>query len=265
MRESLIGQKFGLLTVVESAPDYITPKGAKVPMWKCVCECGNEVITRGSSLKNGHTKGCGQKHRRYEDLTGKKFGRLIVLRRGEDEILSNGNRQLRWRCRCDCGTERDLRAGTLKSGSSLSCGCYKYEQLSENAKHGFGISNAEKIVNKYLQLRTLYYEPQKIYVDLRSESGYPLSYDFLVYKDGVPYLLIECQGVHHYKPVEYFGGEKQFEVQCKNDMLKRNYAVQHGLLLLEIPYTYKSEKSIVQLLNATLGSEQKGLFDCECS
>ena len=27
--------------------------------WRCICECGNEKVIRGSDLKNGHTKSCG--------------------------------------------------------------------------------------------------------------------------------------------------------------------------------------------------------------
>ena len=334
MKENLVGQTFGLLTVIDEAPDYVNPgNGARMPQWKCRCVCGAEVITRGSSLKSGHTKGCGQKHRRVEDMTGKRFGKLMVIERAPDRINKGGTKHVMWKCkcdcgnetivrgtslrnghtrscgcvhseaamgigldditgqkfgrwtvlyengrlkeprgrlvplwhcRCDCGEERDLRAGTLKSGLSLSCGCFKYERLSELASQGFGISKAEQIVNDYLRDLGVYYEPQKIYDDLRSERGYPLSYDFLVYSNGLPWLLIECQGKQHYEPVEYFGGEKQFKVQQKNDRLKRKYAVKIGLPLLEIPYTCKSNESIVQLLRPYFSDEQKGQFGYEC-
>lgn len=323
-KENLIGQKFGLLTVVGPADDYVTPKGYKVSMWKCQCECGAEVVTRGTFLKNGHTKGCGQKHRKYEDLVGKKFGKLTVLERVSNEILSNGHTQIKWRCqcecgnevvtrgtslknghtrscgcahsdgamgvgliditgqkfgrwtvlyengrlkdpcgkivplwhcRCDCGEERDLRAGTLKAGLSLSCGCFKYERLMLGESRGIRISRAEKIVSEFLQSYNVYYEPQKIYTDLRGKKGYPLSYDFLVYQNGQPFFLLECQGIQHYMPVDFFGGEKQFLVQKSNDKIKRRYAISKGIPLYEIPYTCKTEESIIQLLKLYLGLE----------
>lgn len=28
-------------------------------MWKCQCDCGNEIIVRPDSLTSGHTKSCG--------------------------------------------------------------------------------------------------------------------------------------------------------------------------------------------------------------
>lgn len=34
----------------------------------------------------------------------------------------------RWRCRCDCGNIRDVRADDLKSGNSKSCGCIQREK-----------------------------------------------------------------------------------------------------------------------------------------
>ena len=314
----LTNQRFGHLLVVERADDYVTPKGDHFEQWRCLCDCGKSVITRTYSLLSGHTKGCGQKHRRYEDLTGRVFGKLTVLNQGDDEVTKSGTRHIRWncrcecgettlvrgtslrsghtsackscgrrdanlgkhviditgqkygrwtvlyengrvkeprgryvklwRCRCECGEERDLQAGTLKQGLSLSCGCFKYERLSEIVKQGVRSSNLERIVNAYLTNRDVYYESQKIFPDLRGDSGYPLSYDFLVYTNGHPDVLIECQGRQHYEPVEYFGGQERFEVQQKNDAIKRKYASDHGLRFLEIPYTV-SENTIIQLLN----------------
>lgn len=320
-REDLTGRTFGLLTVIGPASDEISSTGRRQPRWKCKCVCGAEVITRAGSLKSGHTKGCGQKHRRVEDLTGQKFGKLTVIERATDYLNRDGTKYIQWlcqcecgnktivratslknghtqscgclhhdsamgvgleditgqtfgrwavlykagslkeprgrlvtlwHCRCECGEERDLRAGTLKSGNSLSCGCYKHDALSEKAKCGFGLSKGEAMVNQYLQENGFYYEPQRIYPDLRGESGYPLSYDFLVYDNGQPKLLIECQGQQHYHPVEYFGGEQQFKVQQKNDNIKRKYAMKMGLSLLEIPYTCNTYESVVQLLRPYL-------------
>ncbi len=156
-----------------------------------------------------------------------------------------------WRCRCKCGEIREIRGGTLKSGLSLSCGCYKMEVVRELATHGTRLSVMEKKVSEWLQENEFYFEPQKVYPDLRGKLGYPLSYDFLVYDANVPKLLIECQGRQHYEPVEYFGGEKQFAVQQQNDQAKRDYAATLGITLIEIAYTMESQ-DIVQCLELAL-------------
>ncbi|MEW8986085.1 MAG: hypothetical protein AB2401_03610, partial [Bacillus sp. (in: firmicutes)] len=51
--EKVLGEKFGLLTVVSKA---ISKNGAR---WNCLCECGNETVVYGYKLKSGHTKSCG--------------------------------------------------------------------------------------------------------------------------------------------------------------------------------------------------------------
>ena len=53
-RNSLNGKKFGMLTVI----GYSHTEG-KHSYYKCVCDCGNEIITRRDGLVNGHTSSCG--------------------------------------------------------------------------------------------------------------------------------------------------------------------------------------------------------------
>lgn len=57
------------------------------------------------------------------DLRGRKFGRLTVLER-----CPSDDHGTRWLCRCDCGNMTTVRAHALKSGHTVSCGCYRLEQ-----------------------------------------------------------------------------------------------------------------------------------------
>lgn len=59
------------------------------------------------------------------DLTGKRFGRLLVLDFGHQK---QGKGRF-WRCRCDCGSETLTRSGDLRRGDTRSCGCIHREQL----------------------------------------------------------------------------------------------------------------------------------------
>ena len=52
-----------------------------------------------------------------EDLTGKRFGNLLVL---EEAPIQNHKRM--WLCRCDCGKETIVSACHLKGGHTKSCG-----------------------------------------------------------------------------------------------------------------------------------------------
>lgn len=71
---------------------------------------------------------------RLIDLTGKRFGRLLVVERTEGV---EGRTNARWLCRCDCGNETKVLGTTLRRGESQSCGCLRREQKVEQlTKHG---------------------------------------------------------------------------------------------------------------------------------
>lgn len=56
VKEDLIGQKFGRLTVISRAePLGVNERSA----WNCLCECGNKKAVLQSHLKSGHTRSCG--------------------------------------------------------------------------------------------------------------------------------------------------------------------------------------------------------------
>lgn len=51
----ILGNRYGRLTVIERAGS----DAQRCALWRCRCDCGNEIITRGSSLRAGVTKSCG--------------------------------------------------------------------------------------------------------------------------------------------------------------------------------------------------------------
>ena len=50
-----LGKKFGLLTVIEK----VGTNENRATLWKCKCDCGNEVIALGLTLTRGATTSCG--------------------------------------------------------------------------------------------------------------------------------------------------------------------------------------------------------------
>ena len=57
-----VGERFGKLTVVKRADDYIAPNGSQHVRWLCRCECGNETIVDVCQLVGGKTVSCGCVH-----------------------------------------------------------------------------------------------------------------------------------------------------------------------------------------------------------
>lgn len=55
-KQDLTGKRFGKLTAIK--PVGIGKNGSI--MWKCRCDCGNQIIARGGNLNYGNTKSCGK-------------------------------------------------------------------------------------------------------------------------------------------------------------------------------------------------------------
>lgn len=75
------------------------------------------------------------------DLSGKRFGRLVVLNRE-----FTGSHRTFWKCRCDCGNEKTTDGVSLKDGRCQSCGCLAREMVSARSKtHGLSKSKFYRV------------------------------------------------------------------------------------------------------------------------
>lgn len=76
----------------------------------------------------------------FIDLSNKRFGRLIVIRRVPKK---NVGRHAYFLCRCDCGKEKVINGCGLRTGRTRSCGCYKIEVTKAvSTTHGMRNSRA---------------------------------------------------------------------------------------------------------------------------
>lgn len=115
----LAGQRFGRWTVLDSCE---VVGGER--RWLCRCECGTERLVRERSLLSGGSKSCGcltrenSKKAISQDLVGKVFGELSVLRETESPQKSGGVVYL---CQCACGDICKVRATLLLTGRKTHC------------------------------------------------------------------------------------------------------------------------------------------------
>jgi len=146
------GKKFGRLTPVEFA--YMKDTHA---YWKCICDCGNEKIIMGSSLRNKSTFSCGCYKKVKNNLIGKKFHMVSVINQ-----VKTDNKNSRWNCLCDCGKEFTTSRPSLIQGHTLSCGCYGIQQKKDYfTKHGMTESKTYKtwewMKTRCLNFKSKYY------------------------------------------------------------------------------------------------------------
>ena len=67
------------------------------------------------------------------DLTGRRFGRLVALRR----VGTDKSRSPLWECQCDCGALKVVTSNHLLNNRVFSCGCLNSDMTTErNFKHG---------------------------------------------------------------------------------------------------------------------------------
>lgn len=118
-----------------------------------------------------------------------------------------------------CGTEFDVVPDSLIRGS----GCPSCRA-----------SRGEKEIASWLKRRKIRFIPQFkfddcVYVDR-------LRFDFAIMKGDTVIMLIEYQGIQHYEPVDFFGGEEYLKYCQERDKIKREYALKNKIPLLEISY-----------------------------
>ena len=77
------------------------------------------------------------------DLTGKKFGKLTVIK----EVERKGYNRY-WQCECDCGTVKNIRQSSLTSGNSKSCGCDRKRKVRDLTGKRFGMLTALKVTSR---------------------------------------------------------------------------------------------------------------------
>lgn len=158
----------------------------------------------------------------------------------------------KYKCRCYlCGKEYIFKSQDFHISPPTPYG--------EHAYHGYysdaycdchKIQQFQWVVNKILKENNISYRVEVQFPDLLGigRTNF-LRYDFaIINPDNTVKYFIECQGEQHYKPVAEFGGSYAFQIQQKNDEIKRKYAAEHSVKLLEIPYTIKKPDKVEKFL-----------------
>ena len=144
-RNDLRGKRFGRLIVLEKLKgNYLNATN-----WLCQCDCGNKTTVITAQLNNGNTKSCGClvrdriRNACLKDMTGRRFGRLVVI--GESN-RRNKSRGVYWNCKCDCGQNKEIDGSSLRRGVTKSCGCLAKERVANmNKKNICGVKSGRLI------------------------------------------------------------------------------------------------------------------------
>ena len=228
-RINLLGQTFDRLTVIEETKER--DKSGCI-IWKCQCKCGNITFATSSALRSGHKRSCGCLNKEQvqqlgwnnlKDLTGQRFGKLLVLCREEGK--TDNSHRTYWRCQCECGNIYIANGHQLNNGTLQSCGCLK--------------SVGEQKIASLLQENNIGFEREKIFSDFT-----PYRYDFYVNN----LYIIEYDGKQHFQ--DYAWGQELHTLEQiqKRDRHKNEYCFSKHIPIIRIPYTHLNKMTISDLL-----------------
>ena len=161
-------KKIGHLTVICRSEQK--PLNKTSAFWLCKCDCGKYCIKASYVLTKNKDASCGHVHKqklgakRRIDLTGMRFGKLLVI-----QYAYSKNKRAVWKCQCDCGNVCFITGRYLKQGSTKSCGCYVSQCISKLKKKPIPIGT------KFGKLTVMYEQKERknnsIYYHCKCECG----------------------------------------------------------------------------------------------
>lgn len=125
----------------------------RIKYFLCKCKiCGTIKPVRGTSLINGTSTACSKQCQ--NSLVGLTFGRWKALKVDKSKPRN-------YICQCECGTIKSVFSGSLKQGTSKSCGCLRVqhskERNKENAKNHIGEKYGKLVILAYELRQNGYY------------------------------------------------------------------------------------------------------------
>ena len=92
------------------------------------------------------------------------------------------------------------------------------------------------------------FEPQKKYKELGKKR-----FDFYIPSINT---IIEYNGIQHYEPKDFFGGEKSFKSLVRNDNIKKQYCLDNGINYEIIRYVEDSKTRLIEILKTYKNSKK---------
>lgn len=206
--------------------------------------------TKSSRDKKGRfIKGFGSPQ--FIDLTGKKFGRLYVIKRISWE-KGKEHRQARWLCKCDCGNFAIVTGWPLRNGRTKSCGCYKREKiLQQKIEPGKAIFN--QLYNSY-KIHSKRYKI-KFSFDLTKNEFKKLTKQNCFYCNKKPSQILKSRhnnGDYIYNGIDRLDNRQGYIIGncvscCKVcNMMKKDLGIEEFLKYIETIYNYRIVKQSIK-------------------
>ena len=197
------------------------------------CECGNIYQQSYANFLHGthHCQKCSQKiadeaknKYTYEYVSEylKKHGSTLLTPKTEKYIGYKSTIEIE----CSCGEKFSTMLEIVLTYEKTKCRSCKAQ--NSPTSHG------EKNIKNYLLEKGYEFYQEYSFPDCKDK--YVLRFDFAVVVDN-KLKLIEFDGMQHFRPYDYYGGEKYYQKILRRDGIKNKYCEDNNIPLLRIPYT----------------------------
>lgn len=162
---------------------------------------------------------------KFEDLTGKRFNKLIVIKRN-----LNYRKGTYWDCICDCGNKTIVNASNLKTGHTKSCGCYSKELTTVHNMSNTKLYNVWQSMKRRCNCKNKNSRYYKDYTS-RNIKVYDEWYDFEIfhkwsiengYKEGLTIDRIDNDGNYEPSNCRWITNLEQQNNKRNNHLVKYN-------------------------------------------
>lgn len=197
------------------------------------CECGNVYQQSYTNFIHGthHCQKCSRKIANeaknkytyeyvYEYL--QEHGSILLTPKTEKFIGYKSDIEIE----CSCGEKFSTTLEIVLAYNKTKCRSCK----AQNSP----ISRGERYIKNYLLDKGFDFYQEYSFSDCKDK--YVLRFDFaVVVNDRLK--LIEFDGIQHFKPYDYYGGEEYYQKVLRRDNIKNKYCEDNNISLLRIPYT----------------------------
>ena len=240
----ILNQKTGSILL-----DIVSGDGDINSYGKILCGyCGSEYVSRIDHVKAGHLCNNCRNERIAITLTKYHEGDIFLSKDGLFEYLFVK----------ELPSDKEYRKGIFKllnAPKGIKCKNFFYSTLSSvlfSNAHGGNLSYCELYFGQILESLNIPYIWQYSFSDLTGKNGHKLSFDFMIPLLNDRKLLVEIDGEQHERPVNFFGGEKEFKQQQQRDKRKNDFVKKdEQLYLLRLLYSQirkMTKQDIKQLL-----------------
>lgn len=158
-----------------------------------------------------------------------------------NDVVWGCHKKIWWSCKCGNSWKASVKS------RSYGKGCIRCKSKSKG----------EILIKDFLISHNMSFISQYRFESCKNQKPLPFDFAIEICNSNLEYprnlRLIEYQGIHHYKPVDIWGGLNYFEQIKKHDLIKKEFCKKNNLPFLAIPYWEKNK--ISQMLSCFLETD----------